>query len=744
MSVRIAFTAGFALFVSSLGVAQERGELEAWLDGVHAIAAPGVPGPIAVFGERAFPVVVGRTDGDHRAAAVAAARAGSGRIVLFAHSGYASVDAARAGETPLFLRHTLEWLAPRKERPILGTLGGWSGAVRAAGFTPRELDGREPFARLEEVDIVAASLLSLADADMQRLAEFVEHGGGLLGSDTGWGWQQLNSAERLDEQPIQRWLAKHGLGFTLEYLERTHEHGFAVDGPPAAWWNADRALDLLVADAAKSRGAKAGAATAAAADELQHASWTVGFAARALPDFDVPFGARLARLVREHEKDLVATEAEPLGRDRPLERALVGAQWTIACRTNADSVRPHAAASDFPGSVDARIEMQAVELDGSVTGWRSLGLWANPGARVTVQLSATALSAGLSVRIGSHSDELWHHDEWKRMPAVTREFPLVAESTTCASPFGGLVYLVVPPGAKSRLPPGPVRVVLRGVVPAPHFVLGETSDEAWRAARKRPAPWAELASSRLVLTVPSRVVRDLDDPRGLMEFWDRVLDAQAELAGIPAARPRPERFVLDRQIAGGYMHSGYPIMTHLDVAELAVDRARLESGEELWGFVHELGHNLQIGDWTFEGTGEVTNNLFSLYAIEKTCKLAPGRRGHDAVSSPPSVAAYLERGAKFDEWKREPFLALQTYTLVQAEFGWEPFRAVFAEYAKLADAERPRSDAQKRDQWLVRLSRAIGRDLGPYFEAWGVPTSAEARALVAELEDWLPATWPKR
>ena len=52
-------------------------------------------------------------------------------------------------------------------------------------------------------------------------------------------------------------------------------------------------------------------------------------------------------------------------------------------------------------------------------------------------------------------------------------------------------------------------------------------------------------------------------------------------------------------------------------------------------------------------------------------------------------------------------------------------------YRDLPAGERPRTDAEKRDQCLVRFSRTVGRDLGPFFEAWGVPTSPEARATVA-------------
>ena len=51
------------------------------------IAAPGVPGPICVYGKDAWVVAVGG-DGKLAAAVVAAGRLGKGRVVAFGHGGY--------------------------------------------------------------------------------------------------------------------------------------------------------------------------------------------------------------------------------------------------------------------------------------------------------------------------------------------------------------------------------------------------------------------------------------------------------------------------------------------------------------------------------------------------------------------------------------------------------------------------------------------------------------------------------
>ena len=56
-----------------------------------------------------------------------------------------------------------------------------------------------------------------------------------------------------------------------------------------------------------------------------------------------------------------------------------------------------------------------------------------------------------------------------------------------------------------------------------------------------------------------------------------------------------------------------------------------------------------------------------------------------------------------------------------------------------AKSEQPKSEQEKRDQWMTRFSRAVGKDLGPFFERWGVPVSAEARATLSDLPKWVGA-----
>ncbi len=104
--------------------------------------------------------------------------------------------------------------------------------------------------------------------------------------------------------------------------------------------------------------------------------------------------------------------------------------------------------------------------------------------------------------------------------------------------------------------------------------------------------------------------------------------------------------------------------------------------------------------------------------------------GDDAI---PLVATRSRRGAG------APIVAATRLGGGRAvAFGWTPFTTVFTEYRNAPAGEHPQSDEEKRDQWLLRFSRTVGRNLGPFFQAWGVPTSEKARASITDLPAWMP------
>ncbi|MDO4558350.1 MAG: M60 family metallopeptidase, partial [Planctomycetia bacterium] len=140
---------------------------------------------------------------------------------------------------------------------------------------------------------------------------------------------------------------------------------------------------------------------------------------------------------------------------------------------------------------------------------------------------------------------------------------------------------------------------------------------------------------------------------------------------------------------------------------------------------------------------EVTCNWFSLYVLENVCgvKDAFRRKVGDLNHQRQMKRKHIENGRSFESLKNDPFLyLLMDYQLKEA-FGWEPFMKITAGYRQdeaTARESLPKNDAEKIDQYMVRFSEAVGRDLSGYFDDWGVPISDAARQRVADLPDWAP------
>jgi len=723
-------------------------DLELLLDGVDQIAAPGVPGPLCVFGESAFPVVTADAGRSIEAPVVAAARWGAGRVFALGHDGYLSPDALSQVDTAQLLLNAIIWSASRRPADVLENPARRKNlkiAVHANpklaayladhGFSTQALASPGWTGKIGRYQVLCFNPVHLkSPGEFEAIGRFVRSGRGLIVVGLGWGWLQLNPGRTLARHhPGNRLLAPAGIVFGDGYLNPTCPAGYRVDAPPGRLVHAAAALEALAAHDARKQNLDA--------TDLAQASWIVLQTTRALPPEDRLLRPRIMDLIADRHVPHHPPPEHPLSSQTPLSRLALTLELDVLAATPPEKIEAHPAATTFPGAVppDAPRVIRTVTIDTSVPGWHGTGLYAPPGARITVEAPTAATRLGLFVRIGAHNDGIWHLDPWKRAPVICRRDPLHSATTTSANAFGGLVYIEVPAGCKPAIP----TLRINGCVEAPRYVLGTTSEESWRTKiRRHPAPWAELETAKVVLTVPSRVVRTLDSPEELMLFWDQVLDCCAELAQRPTTRERPERYVTDVQISAGYMHSGYPIMTHLDIAETLVSKSGLVTKAHggVWGLFHEMGHNHQSPDWTYSGTVEVTCNLFTLFVFDRACGIPP--RSHDNLTlerRKRSIATYRAEGASFEKWQRDPFLALIMYVQLQEAFGWETFQSVFAAYRILPAKERPRTDAEKRDQWMVRFSRAVERDLGPFFTAWGVPTSKAARASIEHLPPWTPA-----
>jgi hypothetical protein len=89
------------------------------------------------------------------------------------------------------------------------------------------------------------------------------------------------------------------------------------------------------------------------------------------------------------------------------------------------------------------------------------------------------------------------------------------------------------------------------------FLPGVVSNpKDWPAQLRHPAPWGGIGSRKFAIASPRSSVRTVSDVRAVQQYWDKVLDLAAYMAGSSLERPDPQRMQHDVDISVGCMHSG--------------------------------------------------------------------------------------------------------------------------------------------------------------------------------------------
>jgi hypothetical protein len=370
------------------------------------------------------------------------------------------------------------------------------------------------------------------------------------------------------------------------------------------------------------------------------------------------------------------------------------------------------------------------------------GLYIPAGEKVKVIIDKKYLSQKLKAQVGVHNDDLIDNlDQLTRIGTdLTKTFELIKDTTDVFSPYGGLLLINISDTSSLKS----IDIKVDGAVNAPYFKLGETNTEDWNKAIKNyPAPWAELATDNVILTLPSYRVRNMDNPGALLTFYDRVMNADADLRVIDRKRVHTERIILDQQVmAGSLFTMPYKIVGPDDDENcnvmLNVDSLEIRGS---WGIFHELGHRHQFNDIDFDGLGEVTVNLYSMYVYDQVLKL--GKYQHkDHLPSKEGVIQhiknYMRMSPSYDKFKQDPWIALSMYIEIIEQFGWDAIKTSNKAYADLPKSDYPKSNEQAIDLWFNTICKATKSDLGMFFDIWKLPVSAEAKQKAKQYPVWLP------
>lgn len=670
-------------------------------DGARLDLGGGIPAKVVAFGDRAVVLCVAR-DGKSSSSAIVAADFGKGRVAAMGHG------AMLQAKPPI--------------EKLLGWLNGSGKGVGMIGTLPAGLMGKSyPVGDLNramsECSAIVLGATQIQDRAAPALRKYVEDGGGLLVIDTTWGWLQLNPGKTVSgDHSGQKFLVDMGIGFADGLLDK--EGGSLVLLSPEKVHHGAEALRVFESSE-KVDATQAGVVSDVLTSVLR----------------DGRVGSLFTNRVRSAVESGSAS-GYPVA-SRPVKIADFRTRLGIVAfdlkwrGLPGQKVLAHPAAKDFPGDVSSYEPRSraVVSFPAQKRRWISTGRYVAPGEVVLVQLGLGWAGKKISLRVGGHADDNWGLESWERMPSITLEVPIVGGKAEVANPFGGLIYLV----CNEELPAG--SAVFDGTVAAPVYFLGSTSDQEWKRVRRSGAPWGEIVGKQSAICVPAEVLKDLDDPKAVAEYFDEMVrEAEKFYAVDPGTTEH--RYQADRQIVAGYMHAGYPIMTWLDVTKRFVDIKVLrgKEGGPLWGFYHELGHNYQESNWTWNGWGETTNNLFSEYGQIHFNQQIVGHGAMTAEEVTKRLATVKSAPGSENFYNKDPWFGLTFWTMIRREFGF----AKLTEFFAWCKGQSLRSEKIKKDAFVVEMSRIVGRDLTRYCRMWGVEVSDEAAAKAGRFAEWLP------
>ncbi|MBN3292253.1 TCAF factor, partial [Polypterus senegalus] len=665
-----------------------------------------IPSSLLVHGQLAFPVLLD----DHNQTLIAASYYGKGKIVVLSHEGYLT-------HLKTFVCNALHWLGAQKgakvciqkdQKHLYETL-------IQEGFSCELSDLKE--------GTHVYCCTSYSDHQAHQVHEFVSEGGGLLIGGQAWWWSYSHhDQDAVAGYPGNKILNKFGISITSSTLDKKVYLAPGVKKIEQGY-HFRKALVRFMDHVHKKT----------ALNHLE-SSWLhkLGQDCCSFLKMKASSDAQYYNICK-HLKDLLRKSGITIcpmqywSSMKPEDKMLLN-----LCNDVCELPHMQKELQTKKVKTSSVVHVQVNGTNKGDTAWRSTGLFLHEGHTAQVCVPTAVVGAGWQVQIGCHSDDLNHLDKLKRPPVVIRRVPINCERISIFNLWGGLIYIVVPKGSEL----GTITVTVEGAAPAPYFRLGQSCVAEWqKSLNLNVAPWAELEADNIILTVPTNKISHVTNPEPLLKLWNHITKGIAELAAVPEHFPRPERIVADVQICAGWMHSGYPVMLHLESVRDITD-VQFMRNNPIWGPIHELGHNQQRNVWEFPPhTTEATCNLWSVYIHEKILGL-PRSKAHPeltAGSRQKRMKTYIKGGARLEDWT--VWVCLETYLQLQEGFGWEPFIALFSDYHKMSIKENLDNKA-KMNLWAQRFSHQVKRNLVPFFKAWGWPIEEDICRKLATLPEW--------
>ena len=285
-------------------------------------------------------------------------------------------------------------------------------------------------------------------------------------------------------------------------------------------------------------------------------------------------------------------------------------------------------------------------------------------------------------------------------------------------------------------------------IKVPPFIVNQTHQDAFfKEIATTKSFFVEIISQHVFGTFQTQMFKDQVIPVAEVNIndtilaWDRVWNYTNEVYGLNEAyggvAKKYPQFI---QIANPDSGNGdYAYTTNYYVAF----HNRANAGRDLftrkpddqWGLWHEFGHTYQTPQYTWSNLVEVTVNISSLY-IQQKLRGTASRLDTESVINP--AKAFLASTAKDKDYNKltDLFVKLLMFWQLQMAFGDNFYPTLAQNY---------RTDhlgvVDQQQDFIINTSTLVKRNLLPFFEKWGLATTAETRNLVSQLPPLKNKIW---
>ncbi|MBK7342627.1 MAG: hypothetical protein IPJ06_05640 [Saprospiraceae bacterium] len=289
-------------------------------------------------------------------------------------------------------------------------------------------------------------------------------------------------------------------------------------------------------------------------------------------------------------------------------------------------------------------------------------------------------------------------------------------------------------------------IQLTNVVPAPYFAANsasKTSLQDWQETqRNNPAPWADFASDKYMMQVPTSWIYNYDDPVTLMQDWDDRMDIVSRLLGYPLM---PNNIKLYLQVDVRIQYLGFYGIGNPQVNNtynpLAVENGNKTTGSSdlamASGKQNSTKWDMPSCSAISRGETEASVNVSAaaifnrLYGMD--IDMALGRSFDDAPYRTRDQSALnwmvtpnFRAGKAMDisnttkDEVRYQQRGYAKYIEMAALFGWEMIDSFYNREQLDFIQQVPGDGLTDVDSRILRFSRTAGADVRPLIHFWGV------------------------